>query len=119
MRRASPADVSSLVYLMAEFYAESGYELDRENARQSFAALLADEHLGAVWILQSEGPETEVEPAGPLVLTLRYAMEYGGMIACLDDLYVRPPFRNRGLATEALADAKQYCLETGVRAMTV
>jgi hypothetical protein len=43
MRRASPDDVPLLVDLMAEFYAETGYELYRERAVAPFATMFANE----------------------------------------------------------------------------
>ena len=114
MRRASPDDVPLLVGLMAEFYAESGYDLDRARAAGAFAAILADERLGYVWIIQADQ-----EDVGHIVLTLKYAMEYGGLVACLDDLYVRPDWRNKGLSTAALIDVRDFCERAGIRALTV
>ena len=103
-----------LVDLMTEFYAEGDYQLDRAHAADAFSQLLADERLGYVWIL-----EDNRGPAGHIVLTLRFAMEYGGIIACLDDLYVRAASRNRGLATRALFEARRFCEGRGIRAITV
>jgi hypothetical protein len=40
------------------------------------------------------------------VLTLKFAMEYGGLVACLDDLYVQPAWRNKGLSTAALLEVR-------------
>ena len=93
MRRASPNDIPLLVGLMAEFYAEGGYDLNHARAAGAFAAILADDRLGYVWIIQAEHQDV-----GHIVLTLKYAMEYGGLVACLDDLYVRPDWRNKGLS---------------------
>jgi GNAT superfamily N-acetyltransferase len=105
---------SQLVSLMAEFYAEGGYELHRERAASAFAAMLDDERLGYVWIVQAEDHDV-----GRAVLTLKYAMEYGGLVACLDDLYVKPDWRNKGLSTAALTQVRRVCEEAGIRAVTV
>ncbi len=114
MRRANANDIALLVDLMAEFYAEAGYDLNHARAAGAFATLLADERLGYVWIIQTEGQDV-----GHIVLTLRFAMEYGGLIACLDDLYVTPSWRNKGLSTAALAEILNFCVRTGIRALTV
>jgi GNAT superfamily N-acetyltransferase len=114
VRIATPADVTTLVSLMAEFYAESGFELDRPLAASAFAALLADERLGRVWLLEADG-----EAAGHVVATVRFGMEHAGLVACIDDLYVQPRFRRRGLAGRALAELRSWCESIGVRAMTV
>jgi GNAT superfamily N-acetyltransferase len=114
MRRANSGDVPLLLDLMTDFYAEGGYALDRSHAAQAFSAVLADGRLGYIWIIQKEH-----QAVGHLVLTLRYAMEYGGMIACLDDLYVKPAWRNGGLSKAALLEVKSFCEKAGIRAVTV
>jgi GNAT superfamily N-acetyltransferase len=114
MRRAGPEDISLLVQLMDDFYAEGGYRLDRARATDAFAAVISDERLGYVWIIQAGQVS-----AGHVVVTVKYAMEYGGLIACLDDLYVGPQWRNRGLATASLQEVREFCRAAGIRALTV
>ena len=98
---------------MTEFYAEARYDLNHSRAAEAFAAILADERLGYVWIIQAEHRDV-----GHIV-TLRYAMEYGGIIACLDDLYVKSGWRNKGLSSGALAEVRNFCEGVGIRALTV
>ncbi len=114
MRRAEIADIPELLDLMSEFYAEAGYQLDRAHAARAFADVIGDERLGYIWLLTSDRQDV-----GHAVIVLRYAMEYGGMIACLDDLYVRSAFRGRGIAGAALGEIREFCRENGIRAMTV
>jgi GNAT superfamily N-acetyltransferase len=99
---------------MADFYAEAEYALDRERAACAFATVLADERLGYIWIIEGESHDV-----GHLVLTLKYAMEYGGVVACLDDLYVQPSWRNQGLSRAALCEVRRFCEGSGIRALTV
>ena len=114
IRPASPDDLPLLVTLMAEFYAESGFPLNCAHASAALAVLLADERLGSIWIM-----EAEAAPAGYVVLTLCFSMEYGGMAGTVDDLFVRPAFRKRRLATQALATLREHCEQRGVRALHV
>ncbi len=114
MRPASRDDIPLLVGLMDEFYAEAGYELDRERAANAFTAMLADARLGYVWIIQGEHRDV-----GHVVLTLKFAMEYGDIVSCLDDLYVQPGWRNKGLSTAALLEVRSFCETAGIRAITV
>ncbi len=112
LREATPADCALLVDLMSEFYAESGYPLNRRRAEAAFSELLADQGLGQVWLIQAQHG-----PVGYVVLTLGYSMEYGGRDAFVDDLFIRPNFRGRGLGKLALAKVRAACAERGVRAM--
>jgi ribosomal protein S18 acetylase RimI-like enzyme len=84
VRRASFDDIDDLVALMREFYAESDYPLDVTWARQAFEQLLSDPSRGCVWLLTFEN-----EIVGHVVLTVRFAMEFGGLSAYVDDLFVR------------------------------
>ena len=114
MRPAITEDTETLVDLMAEFYAESGFVLDRPHAAAAFSALLGDPRLGRVWLI-----ERDAAIVGYVVLTFAFAMEYGGLTAVVDDFYVRPAFRGAGAGTAALAEARDQCFELGVRAMSV
>ena len=114
MKRALPHDVEQLVRMMDEFYAESGYTLNHERATQAFSTLLADDRLGYVWLIQADG-----QAVGYVVLTLCYSMEYGGLSAFVDDLFVRSPFRRAGLGTAALTEVRAFCAGRGIRAIHV
>jgi ribosomal protein S18 acetylase RimI-like enzyme len=114
VRVADEDDIAALVELMADFYAESDYVLDPEAAVASFSRLQADPGLGQVWLVEDDG-----QPAGYIVLTVGFSMEYGGLRGFVDDLYVRPVFRRRGLATAALAELRRECVRREVRAVDV
>jgi GNAT superfamily N-acetyltransferase len=114
VRPALPGDVPRLVALMAEFYGESGYPLPAEAAARTFRHLLADERLGRAWLLEDSG-----EAAGFVVLTFCFSMEYGGMQGFVDDLFVRPASRGRGLVAAGLAEVRRTCEALGVRALRV
>jgi GNAT superfamily N-acetyltransferase len=114
MRPAKTGDLQTLHDLMADFYAEAGYSLDRPHAEAAFAALLADPRLGRVWLI-----EHGAAAAGYIVVTFVFAMEYGGLSAVVDDFYVRPEARGAGLGTAALVEARRACAELGMRAVRV
>jgi uncharacterized protein (UPF0147 family) len=65
MRKASPNDLQQLVTMMEEFYAEGGYPLNHRRAAEAFTALLADERLGFVSVIQADGLDV-----GYMVVTL-------------------------------------------------
>jgi GNAT superfamily N-acetyltransferase len=114
MRPAKTDDLPELLDLMADFYAESDYVLDRPRAARAFADLLADDRLGRVWLIEQGS-----EAVGHVVVTFVFAMEYGGVTAVVDDFYVRPASRGAGLGTAVLAEVRRACAELGMRAMRV
>jgi GNAT superfamily N-acetyltransferase len=96
-RIATLEDTPILVELMSEFYANSGFVLHEERASAAFEKILSEETRGRVWILEQDN-----QPAGYVVLTIGYSMEYGGLDAFVDDLFVRSPYRGKGLGRAAL-----------------
>ena len=114
IRPATAADVPVLVALMTAFYAESGYPLPPGPAGRAFQTLLGDARLGGVWLAEVDG-----EAVGHAVLTLSFSMEYGGPRGFVDDLYVSPAARGRGVGAALLAAVRGSCDARGVRALHV
>src|SRR5450759_4240814 len=114
IRQASAADLSRLLGLMADFYAESAYVLDRARAEEAFTALVSDPRLGRLWLIEQGS-----DAVGYVVVTFVFAMEYGGLTAAVDDFYIEPASRNAGLGTTALAEVRGICAGLGMRAISV
>lgn len=114
LREARRGDVPRLVEMMAGFYAESGYVLRRDRAGDAFGALLDEPRLGRIWLVE-QGEDV----AGYVVVTVAFAMEYGGLVGVVDDFYVRPERRGEGLGTAALAAVRRASERLGLRALRV
>lgn len=112
VRPADSDDVRTLVGLMGENYAEAGYPFDRTVAEDALRRLIVEPALGRIWIL-----ELDEECAGYSVVTRGFSLEYGGVDAFLDDLFVAAEFRRRGLGRTAVQRAIRYCRDSGVRAL--
>jgi GNAT superfamily N-acetyltransferase len=115
VRRATPADLPALIELMAEFYGEASYPLDRAWAGQNFAALLAHDAWGAVWIACAD----DGAPAGHAVLTVRHSMEFGARDGFIDDLFVRAAHRRGGVGDALLQAVFSEAKARGLRALHV
>jgi len=113
-RVAELADVPQLVSLMTEFYAEAGFTLPIAAVEHAFEQLVGEPRLGQVWLLECEG-----QPAGFIVLTVSFSIEYGGFRGFVDDFFVRAQYRRRGLGAVALDEVRRACKARGVRALLV
>jgi ribosomal protein S18 acetylase RimI-like enzyme len=97
---------------MEEMYAELGTPMERNSAERGFAELIADPRLGRAYLLESDG-----EVAGYVVLTLGFTLQFGGRDAFIDDLFVRPAFRDRGIGNATLDSLRAEAEAMGARAV--
>jgi len=111
-RPATTADEPTLLELMREFYRGEGMAWDEPAARAALHGLLADPALGRGVLIEMDGAL-----AGYLAVCFGYSLEFQGRDAFVDELYVREPFRGRGLGARALEIAAELCRAAGVRAL--
>lgn len=109
---ATPFAAEILLELMERFYAEEGYPYDRRKARAALEPFLATPALGRAWLLRDGDVAV-----GYFVLTLGWSLEYGGRDAFVDELFVSPSHRGRGLGRRALEAIDDACAELGVQAL--
>src|SRR3954462_14674018 len=114
IRPATDGDVSALVALMSDFYAEANFALPAAAATGAFSTLIATPQLGGVWMAELDGA-----PVGHVVLTTVFSMEYGGLRGFIDDFYVKAAARGRGIGAALLGAVREAALARGLRALCV
>jgi diamine N-acetyltransferase len=90
-------DLPLLEQLVRAYYLEDGHTF-RDRQPAALAALVTGEPLARAWLIRV-GPR----PVGYVVLTLTFSVEASGREACVDEFYLIPEMRNRGLGSRALA----------------
>ena len=112
-RVAGDADIAQLLDFMAALYAEDGTTpFVRAPVEQALVCLLREPERGRVWLIEQAGV-----PAGYLVVTWGFSLEFHGRDAYIDELYVAPAHRGVGLGGEAIALAEDVCRGQGVLAL--
>jgi diamine N-acetyltransferase len=113
-RPAQIADEAALLRMMRNLAeSEPGpYFFDEPVVREALSKFIADANLGQAWIFL-EGPT----PIGYIVLTFGYSFEFHGRDAFIDELYVEPRFRRRGIARLAMQFVEERAREFGVNAI--
>ncbi len=112
LRLARPDDLDRLMALVAAFHSESGIAQDDEIRRNALAPLLDGIPHGCIYLI---GPGRA--PLGYVILTFGWSVEFGGMDAFVDEIYIRPAVRGRGIATEVLHDLPKALAEAGLTAL--
>ena len=109
---ATPQDAPKLLTMIEAFHSEFGLSTDAAHREAALAPLLEGSPLGAVWLF---GPN--MAPTGYVIITFGWSMEFGGMDAFVDELYIRPPVRRRGIASEVLMAISSSLSDVGVKAL--
>ena len=109
---AGPEDETLVREMMREFYLVEHLPFDAEIAAAGLRELWTHPALGRVHLAAIEG-----RPAGYLVLTFGFSLEFHGRDALVDELYVREANRGQGVGTALLVHAEEVCRGEGVRAL--
>jgi ribosomal protein S18 acetylase RimI-like enzyme len=99
LRRASEDDIRDLAVFMRQLREDDPEEgaFDESRSVPAMRRLLAEPSLGRVWMIEADG-----QVAGYVALTLGYSIEFGGVAAFVDELFVAREFRVAGVGTKAL-----------------
>ncbi|MGJ8618384.1 MAG: GNAT family N-acetyltransferase, partial [Sulfitobacter sp.] len=108
---AKPEHLDRLIALVTAFHAEEGIEMKDEARGAGVAPLLDGIPHGAAYLI---GPPRA--PIGYIVITFGWSVEFGGLDAIIDELYIRPGVRGRGIASEALIALPRALAGGGLRA---
>lgn len=112
MREVTTQDSDTLLGFMRRFNASQGYPFDDASARKILVTLLGSPSLGRVWLVEAAG-----SAVGYLVLTFGFSFEYGGRDAFVDEFFIEPGSRGRGLGRDALSFALREAERLGVHAV--
>lgn len=109
---AAPDHLDKLDALVAAFHAEEGIDLPAEDRRAGLKPLLDGIPHGAAYLI---GPARA--PIGYLVVTFGWSLEFGGLDGFVDEIYVRPGVRGRGIASETLQTLPRALAGAGLKAL--
>ncbi len=109
---AKPADLPRLSPLLEAFRIEENLDVQSAIRDTAAAQLLAGSPHGAIYLM---GPT--VGPIGYLALSFGWSLEFGGLDGVIDEIYLRPTIRGRGIATEVLLSLGRTLASAGVKAL--
>ncbi|EBA07354.1 GNAT family N-acetyltransferase [Sagittula stellata] len=109
---ATADDLPKLLPMVAGFHAEMEFGTDAEHHRAAIQPLLDGSPHGAIWLI---GPRRA--PVGYIAITFGWSLEFGGLDAIVDEIYIRPAVRGRGMGGEAVHGIAMALKDAGVRAL--
>ncbi|MEL6100659.1 MAG: GNAT family N-acetyltransferase [Pseudomonadota bacterium] len=101
-----------LLGLIAAYHEEEGLSLSAEARKAAVMPLLQGSPHGAIYLI---GPAKA--PIGYVALSFGWSIEFGGMDGFVDELFIRPGVRGRGIATEVLQALPRALAGAGLKAL--
>jgi ribosomal protein S18 acetylase RimI-like enzyme len=111
-RSAQNSDIDTLLELMERFYAIDGYPFAKEKTRTSLAEFLSDKSLGSISII-----ENDAQTIGYMILAVIYSFEFGGKNAFVDEFYLEPEFRGKGIGRQVMDEVCAEAKNMGIHAL--
>jgi hypothetical protein len=109
---AAAEDLPKLLPLVAAFHDHQGFGTSPEHQHDAILPLLEGSPHGAIWLI---GPRRA--PVGYVVVSFGWSVEFGGMDAMVDELFIRSAVRKRGMGGEALDGLAKALKQGGIRAL--
>ena len=109
---ARPTDLDRLTALAVACSRELDKSPGDQDIQELMAPLLDGSPHGCVYLI---GPTRA--PLGYAILTFGWTTEFGGLEAVLEQLYIRPAVRRRGIASEVLLELPKALAAGGIKAM--
>ncbi|MGQ0656641.1 MAG: GNAT family N-acetyltransferase [Chromatiales bacterium] len=103
-------DLPALLSLMAAFAAGEGRPFDRARCQRNVLYLLTRPAFGGIWLIHADA-----YCVGYVAVTLGYSFEFGGHDSFVDELYVLPEFRGKGIGTRTMSFAERAARALGAR----
>ncbi|MGD1890354.1 MAG: GNAT family N-acetyltransferase [Cyclobacteriaceae bacterium] len=109
---AQRKDISEILEMMADFYAIDNYPFDAVVNQKNLERFLKGDNLGRLYLIR-EGSNT----VGYIVLTFGFSFEYGGRDAFIDEFYLKPAYRAKGIGTKTMEFVEQAALTLDIIAL--
>ena len=91
------SQIDSIVSMMQDFYAIDNYPINIEESKQLFETFIANPNLGKAWLIYNDE-----EVIGYVILTFIFSFEYKGILAFLDELYIKKEYQGKGFGKQAV-----------------
>jgi diamine N-acetyltransferase len=112
LQQAERAALELLLELMRGYYRDDHLDFELERQRSAMLQLLEEPQRGRVWLIRL--PDRVV---GYVAVCFGFSLELGGRDAYIDQMYVVPEARGRGIARHALQQLNSPLAELGIRAL--
>lgn len=101
-----------ILEMMAEFNAIDGYPFDVVIGKENLIEFINNDALGKLWVVA-----TYKEVIGYVVLTFGFSFEYRGRDAFIDEFFLKPSFRGKGIGKKVIQFIEKKAADLNIKAI--
>ena len=101
-----------LIPFVRAFYEHFNYRYEEPEKVSAMKRMLRDRSLGRVWLIRHEGTDV-----GYLLLAFSFSLESNGRIAFVDELFLEPAYREKGIGAAVLKKVESVCVRLGIKTL--
>jgi diamine N-acetyltransferase len=90
-------DIAWVVPMVKEFYALEKIDFDASRVKTALAQFISNPAFGRSWLVYADEGL-----AGYVIFTFGFCLEFGGRDAFIDEIYLKPEYRNQGIGKKAI-----------------
>jgi ribosomal protein S18 acetylase RimI-like enzyme len=109
---AKPADLEPILPLVQAYHEFEGIGSSAAERESAVGRLLADTGLGAIWTIRADGVL-----CGYIALCRGFSIEFDGFDAFVDEFFLLPGFRGRGIGKLVLEEIKSLARRLDINAL--
>ena len=109
---AKPRDLELLLPLVRAYHEFEAIDSTAAGRESAIGRLLGDASLGGIWLISSDGAL-----CGYIALCRGFSIEFDGFDAFVDEFYLLPEFRGRGIGGLALEEIKAKARALDINAL--
>ena len=101
-----------LMPFVRAFYEHFDYPYEEREKVPVLQEMLRDRSLGRLWLIEHEGRDV-----GYVLLAFSFSLEFNGRIAFIDELFITPSCRQKGVGAGVLRKVEDACLRLGIHVL--
>ncbi|GAA0732073.1 hypothetical protein GCM10009430_44910 [Aquimarina litoralis] len=105
-------DKTEVLEMMTSFNKMEGYEFDPIGREKNLLEFTSNESLGRLYVIK-----LQQQTIGYLVLAFGFSFEYKGRDAFIDEFYIKPAYRNKGIGGSTLDFIASESKKLGIQAL--
>jgi GNAT superfamily N-acetyltransferase len=112
LRQADTRQLDTVLPLVAAYHEFEHIDSSADARESALRRLLGDTRFGAVWLIHADD-----DLVGYIALCRGFSIEFNGFDAFIDEFFLLPEFRGRGIGKWVLAAIKQEALNLEINAL--